>query len=185
MCVTVRRERPLHSCAKLQSMSLRAPFLAGIAGLAASLAATASAKDHLGIYNDWAAFRDDGVPRCYAIAKAAPSSRQRDFDPFATIGTWPDRNIRGQVHFRVSRNLAAGKPITLTLGEKSFTLIGGGGDAWAKNKGMDAQIVAAMRSAREMVVKATDSKGRRFSNTYALKGAATAMDAATLGCAKS
>jgi hypothetical protein len=167
-------------------MATRAPLFLAITGAAAAIGATpVLAKDHLGIYSDWAAFRDASVPRCYAIAKAAPSSRQRDFDPFATIGTWPDRNIRGQVHFRVSRNLRSGKPITLTLGKKSFTLVGGGGDAWAKNKSMDAQIVAAMRSAREMVVKATDSKGRRFSNTYALKGAATAMDAATLGCANS
>lgn len=143
-----------------------------------------SAKDHLGIYNDWAAFRDATVPRCYAIAQPAPSSKQRDYQPFATIGSWPDRSIRGQVHFRLSRTLAKSKSITLELGEKSFTLSGGGGDAWARNKSMDAQIVAAMRSTPSMVIRATDNKGRRFSNTYTLAGAATAMDAATLGCAK-
>lgn len=151
----------------------------------AALSAPLLAKDHLGIYSDWAAFRDAGVPRCYAIAKPAPSTRQRDHEPFATVGTWPERKVRGQVHFRLSRNVKSGKSITLKIGGKQFTLTGGGGDAWAKDKAMDAQIVAAMRSAKQMVVRATDSKGRRFSNTYALKGAATAMDAATLGCAKS
>jgi hypothetical protein len=40
-----------------------------------------------------------------------------------------------------------------------------------------------MRSAKQMVVRTRDDKGRRFSNTYDLTGAATAMDAATLGCA--
>ena len=141
-----------------------------------------AAKDHLGIYNDWAAFKDPSVPRCYAIAKAAPSSLRRDFQPFATIGTWPDRSIRGQVHLRLSRLLSSSKAITLEVGERTFTLTGGGGDAWAADKAMDAQIVAAMRSAKQMVVKATDNNGRRFSNTYDLAGAATAMDAATLGC---
>jgi len=153
--------------------------------LAASLTAPLAAKDHLGIYNDWAAFKDPSVPRCYAIAKAAPSPKRRDFDPFATIGTWPDRSIRGQVHFRLSRLLSSGKAITLEIGERVFTLTGGGGDAWATDKAMDAQIVAAMRSTKKMVIKATDNRGGRFSNTYDLAGAATAMDAATLGCAKS
>lgn len=152
--------------------------------LCAFVAMPLAAKDHLGIYNDWAAFRDASVPRCYAIAKAAPSSMQRDFQPFATVANWPDQSIRGQVHFRLSRLLSAGKPITLEMGDKTFALTGGGGDAWASDKRMDAQIVAAMRSARQMVIKATDHKGRRFSNTYTLAGAATAMDAATLGCAK-
>lgn len=151
----------------------------------AIIAQPVSAKDHLGIYSDWAAFRDPSVPRCYAIAKPAPSNKQRDFQPFATIGTWPDQSIRGQVHFRLSRLLASGKAITLELGEREFTLAGGGGDAWATGKSMDAQIVAAMRSAPRMVIRATDKNGRRFSNTYDLDGAATAMDAATLGCAKS
>lgn len=153
--------------------------------LAAILIAPLSAKDHLGIYNDWAAFKDPKVPRCYAIAMAAPSSMRRDLEPFATIGTWPDQSIRGQVHFRLSRLLSAGKAIKLEIGERTFTLTGGGGDAWASDKAMDAQIVAAMRSTKKMVIKATDNRGSRFSNTYDLAGAATAMDAATLGCAKS
>ncbi|MEO9462729.1 MAG: invasion associated locus B family protein [Marinomonas sp.] len=157
-----------------------------IFGLGAGmLALPASAKDHLGVYNDWGAFRDKGIPRCYAIAKAAPSTKQRDHSPFASVATWPARKIRGQMHFRLSHNVTATKAITLTMGDKSFSLTGSGGDAWAKDKRMDAQIVAAMRSAKQMVVKATDSRGRRFSNTYKLAGAATAMDAATLGCAKS
>ena len=41
-----------------------------------------------------------------------------------------------------------------------------------------------MRSAREMVVQARDTRGRGFTNSYALTGAATAMDAAALGCAQ-
>ena len=46
-----------------------------------------------------------------------------------------------------------------------------------------AAIVAAMRSAREMTVSARDAAGRGFSNTWQLTGAATALDAAAVGCA--
>ena len=64
------------------------------------------------------------------------------------------------------------------------TLTGGGGDAWAVDRRMDAAIVAAMRSAGSMTVSARDSAGRGFSNSWTLAGAASAMDAATLGCAR-
>ena len=70
------------------------------------------------------------------------------------------------------------------MGGKSFRLTGGGGDAWGADRAMDAAIVAAMRSAAKMTVRATDTRGRRFANTYSLTGAATAMDAATLACAR-
>lgn len=151
--------------------------------LLAAMAAPLSARDSLGIFSDWGAFRDSETPRCYAIAKAAPSSQQRDNDPFASIGTWPARQVRGQLHLRVSRNLASNSSIRLTVGDRTFALTGSGSNAWAKDKTMDAAIVSTMRSASKMVVRAKDRQGRNFSNTYDLDGAATAMDAATVGCA--
>jgi hypothetical protein len=158
--------------------------LAIIASFAALIAAPVAARDSLGMFSDWGAFRDSNVPRCYAIAKARPSTRQRDYEPYASIGTWPSRKVRGQVHLRLSRKLSSGAAINLRIGGNNFALTGGGGDAWAKNQTMDAAIVAAMRSAGSMTVGSRDSRGRRFSNTYSLSGAATAMDAATVGCAK-
>lgn len=158
--------------------------LALLGVLAALVTAPATARDSLGMFSDWGAFRDTSVPRCYAIAKAKPSTLQRDYDPYASIGTWPKRNVRGQFHLRLSRKLSANAAITLRISGTSFALTGGGGDAWAADKTMDAAIVAAMRSAGSMTVGSTDSRGRRFSNTYDLSGAATAMDAATVGCAR-
>lgn len=153
--------------------------------LAILLAATPLlARDSLGVFSDWGAFRDPDVPRCYAIAKAASSRLQRDYQPYASVGTWPRRQVRGQVHFRLSRTLGDRPNIQLVIGDERFELTGGGGDAWATGRAMDAAIVAAMRSAGRMSISATDARGRRFSNTYDLSGVATAMDAATVGCAQ-
>lgn len=149
-----------------------------------ALAAPLAAKDSLGVFSDWGAFRDASVPRCYAIAVPAASRASREFEPYATIGTWPRRNLRGQVHFRLSRKLAEGAKVALSVGGRNFRLTGGGADAWAEDRRMDAAIVAAMRSASRMTVRATDTRGRRFANIYSLAGAATAMDAATLACAR-
>ncbi|MXP40998.1 hypothetical protein GRI75_04985 [Altererythrobacter soli] len=147
-----------------------------------ALAAPLAAKDGLGVFDAWGAFRDPKVPRCYAIAAAQGSSGQ--YEAYADVGTWPRRDVRGQVHFRLSRELAERARITLTVGGQRFSLTGGGADAWAVDKRMDAAIVAAMRSAQTMSVSATGRTGRRFTDRYTLAGAATAMDAATVGCAR-
>jgi hypothetical protein len=144
-----------------------------------------AARDALGVFGDWAAFRDPGVPRCYAIAMPEPSRAARDYQSFASVGTWPKRKVYGQIHFRLARKLAAQPSILLAIGGQRFALTGGGGDAWAADRTTDAAIVAAMRSARSMTISARDARGRRFSERYALEGAATALDAAALGCARS
>ena len=147
-----------------------------------SLAAPLAAKDSLGVFGQWGAFRDPQVPRCYAIAAAENAAR--DHAPFASVGTWPKRNLRGQLHVRLSRTLAASATISLSVGGQRFQLTGGGGDAWARDRTMDAAIVAAMRSASSMSVSARDRAGNRFTDRDRLEGAATAMDAATVGCAR-
>lgn len=145
-----------------------------------ALATPLSAKDNLGVYSNWAAFRDDTPQRCYAIAKPLNAS---DNGPFASIGTWPRANIRGQVHIRLSRTIRDNGDVTLSLGEREFTLAAHGRNAWARDTQMDAAIVAAMRSATGMSVSARAENGSRFSDRYNLEGAATAMDAAVVGCA--
>ncbi len=162
-------------------MHLRLPLIASAILLA--IAAPLAAKDSLGVFGQWGAFRDPQVPRCYAIASAEITRNRRDFQPYASIGTWPRRNIRGQVHFRLSREQSATPRLRLAIGRQRFDLTGGGSDAWAANAGDDAAIVAAMRSASRLSIRAVDNRGNRFTDRYSLEGAATAMDAATVGCA--
>jgi hypothetical protein len=147
-------------------------------------AAPALARDALGMFGNWGVFRDPATPRCYAIAMAAPSTKQRDFQPYADVAWWPKAQVRGQVHFRLSRKLQPGAPIVLSIGDQKISLTGGSADAWAIDKRGDAAIMAAMRSAREMTVSARGANGQGFSNTWNLEGAATAMDAAAVACAK-
>ena len=152
--------------------------------LLAALATAAEARDSLGVFDAWGAFRDPQVPRCYAIAQPDEVRGTRQYRPFASIGYWPKRGVRGQFHLRLSRAMAKGQAVTLTIGIRRFRLTSGGGDAWARDKTMDASIIAAMRSAREMTASSEDARGNTIRDLYLLKGAATAMDAAALGCAR-
>lgn len=151
------------------------------------VASPAMARDSLGIFENWGAFRDSGAsqsgPRCYAIAQPV-ARRGQPPRGFASVGSWPRNHVRGQLHIRLGRARASAAPVVLTVGERRFTLVGGQMDAWAADARGDAQIVAAMRSASSMSVASVGADGRGFADSYALRGAATAIDAAALGCAK-
>ena len=73
---------------------------------------------------------------------------------------------------------------TLSIAIVTERLIGGGGDAWPVDDAENAAIIAAMRAAPRMTLSATGAKGGRFSNTWELQGAASAIDSALLGCAR-
>lgn len=147
-----------------------------------AFASPLAARDSLGVFDDWGAFRDPQTPRCYAISESARPAKGDQ--GYADVATWPRQKVRGQVHFRLSRPLSATPRLSLSLGGTRYELTGGGSDAWARDRQTDAAIVAAMRSADSMSVSGIDRAGHRFTDRYSLKGAATAMDAATVGCAR-
>ncbi len=148
--------------------------LAGLA-LLLLLAAPLAARESLGVYDSWAAFRDAKPARCYAIAKAqgAPPA-----PAYATVSMWPARKVRGAVHFVLSREATG--TVRLAIGDKRFDLVAKGRNAWGPDARTDAAIVAALRAGTRMSVS-----GEGFTDRYTLAGAATAIDAAVVGCAKS
>ena len=135
----------------------------------------------LGIFGQWGAFRDSA--RCYAISE--PSEHRREGgQAFASVGTWPGRNIRSQVHFRFAYPKRQGSAVLLRIDDKTFQLIGGGADGWAPDAGADAAIVTAMRTGVAMSVETRSQSGGLMRDDYALRGAATAIDAAAIACAR-
>lgn len=148
-----------------------------------AVSAPAAGRESLGVYEQWGAFRDERPLRCYAVAEPETGGAGRG-TAFASVANWPGRLVRGQLHIRLARPRAADARVTLTLGDRRWPLISGGLDAWAPDRRSDAAIVAAMRSAPRMTVESRGADGRLIRDGYALRGAATAIDAAALGCAR-
>jgi hypothetical protein len=146
-----------------------------------ALAAPLSARESLGVYEQWAAFSDASPRRCYAIAKA---QGKLPAPAYATVSNWPERKVRGAVHLVLSREVAAKASARLVVGNTRFILVAKGRNVWAKDARDDAAIVAALRSAARMSISASSAKGGTFTDRYSLAGVATAMDAAVVGCAK-
>ena len=74
--------------------------------------------------------------------------------------------------------------ILLRIDGRVFQMIGRGADAWAPDPAADAAIVAAMRNGVEMRIETRSAGGGRVRDHYHLRGAATAIDAAAIACAR-
>ncbi len=147
-----------------------------------ALAVPAAAQQQaLGIFGLWGAFAEKG--RCFAISE--PLGRRRDAPPgaFASVGWFPGQRVKGQLHIRLAEPKRQGSAVLLRVDDRTFQLIGGGQDAWAPDARADAEIVAAMRSGLEMRVETRNVRGGAMRESFALRGAATALDAAAIACA--
>ena len=127
----------------------------------------------------WGAFQGDG--RCYAIAQPVQQG-VRGTRPFASVGNWPGRGIRGQLHVRLSGEKRAESAVLLRIDGRSFQLVGRGWDAWAPDARADSELLAAMRTGIAMTVETRSTSGRMIRDHYQLRGAASAIDAAALAC---
>ena len=146
-----------------------------------ALATPAAAQQQsLGIFGLWGAFRNGG--RCYAITQPLRAPAVEGWRPFIAVGHWPGRAGRGQLHVRLSREKRDGSAVLLRIDGRSFQLSGTGRDAWAPDPRADADIQAAMRTGIDMLVETRSLSGSLIREQYRLQGAATAMDAAAIGC---
>jgi hypothetical protein len=160
-------------------MMRRRNFMLFFIGLATP--ATAQ-QQSLGVFGTWGAFR--GPDRCYAIAEPLSQPRPGDGRGFASVGYWPGRGVSGQAHFRLSRAKREGSAVLLRIDDRTFQLRGGGADAWAADPAADADLVSAMRTGIEMSVETRAANGALVRDSYRLRGAATAIDAAAIACAR-
>ena len=170
----------LHCCNSAETLSGRIrwrifPFL-----LIALPAAAAAQQQSLGIFGLWGSFAAKG--RCWAVAEpaAAPSGTR----PYASIGYVSGRPAAGRAYFRLSRPKREGSAILLRIDGRTFQLRGGGTDSWGSDAAADRDIVSAMRTGVEMSVQTRSATGALVRDAYRLRGAATAIDAAAIACAK-
>ena len=159
--------------------------MAGIWAIAVAMATPVMAADRtaIGVFRDWGAFREgpaDAPTRCFAIAEPPRGTAAAGHGAFASVASWPAKRIRAQLAIRLSHTPRG--PVTLSIANASFVLGVRGQEAWAHDRHADAAIVAVMRSGSSMSISGVTAGGAPFADAYRLRGAASAIDAASLAC---
>ncbi len=129
----------------------------------------------------WAAIDRGGT--CEALSRSARIAPQGKVQPLAGFSFSADRRQWGEFHARLRRLPRAGAAVMLRVDNQPFLLVSKGNWAWSDGPMEEEAIIAALRGASGMSVESRDMAGQRFVDTYALEGAATAIDAAAAACA--
>ncbi|MEH3108396.1 MAG: hypothetical protein PGN09_14330 [Sphingomonas fennica] len=152
------------------------PLLIGLA------AAPAAAREALGTFGGWAAFRDLTPRRCYAIGQPEPAKGQAPTGGSLAIAFWPAAGAAGQLHARLGPAAPRGGTAMLAIGARRFPLRRQGRDLWAADAAADAAIAPALRSGETIAILVRDGRAH-YTDLYPPRGLATAIDAAALACA--
>ena len=135
------------------------------------------------VHGDWGTVQRLG--RCDALAQSIrrpAKDRPRGLAGFAFTpargGPW------GRFETRLSRVPRDGASVVLRIGAQSFLLIRRGDLAWGRDARQDRAILAAARGGGLLRIDSRDRSGRRFTDSYSLNGAPTAIDAAAASCAR-
>ncbi|PZU07010.1 hypothetical protein [Sphingomonas sp.] len=137
----------------------------------------ASGPQSIGQFGRWGAFRAADGASCYAIAQ--PSRSGREDGAYLTISSWPARRLVRQIHVRFRGVPADGA--VLSIGERRFPLATNSADGWPASPADGRRIARLVREGGTLRITARIG-GRRISDTYALAGAPSAIDAADLAC---
>ena len=123
----------------------------------------------------WAALA--GPAQCDAASLSLlPASRTR-LQGRASL-SFDGRSRHGQFAATLSKAVAGGASVMLTIDDQPFLLVARGSGAWSRGPAQEAAIIAALRSATRMRIEGRSARGLRFIDRYDLSGAPTAIDAA-------
>lgn len=150
--------------------------------LAAAGITWAQTPNRLNQFEAWGAYsyKSSENTVCYVLSvplSALPTTVNHG-DNFFLVTKRSDSPVTFEPQFMAGYTLKEGSKVTVTVGDKDFDFFTKDSSAWLASSEMEKKLVSAMRSGKNMVVKATSKRGTHTTYTYSLKGVTAALNMA-------
>ena len=99
-----------------------------------------------------------------------------------SITSSPAEGIKTEANFVVGYPMKEQSSVTVSVGDKSFTMFTQGDSAWLVNKEEESALLTAMRGGSAMVVKGVSRRGNETTYNYSLAGVTAAADKLASEC---
>ena len=161
---------------------------AGLAlGAGAALAQPTAGATLLGTFDNWEAYKGTDGGRgsvCYAVSQPQtkdPATAKRD-PIYFLVTTWPGQKVADEPSIIIGYAFKPGTEATVQVGSDKFQFFTKDDGAWLLSRDDEKKLIAGLRSASELTVKAMSKRGTLTTDTYSLKGVSAALDKAAEGC---
>ena len=99
-----------------------------------------------------------------------------------SITSSPAEGIKTEANFVVGYPMKEQSSVTVTVGDKSFTMFTQGDSAWLVNKEEEPALLTAKKGGSAMTVKAVSRRGNETTYNYSLDGVTAAADKLVSEC---
>jgi hypothetical protein len=140
------------------------------------MATPALARDSLGVFGDWGAFKQRGS--CYATTASTSASQGRKGPAYLTVTLWAG-NRAPQVMLGLG---TAAKSVRLTTGGQGFTPSIRGEAAWMPDSQGDGLLLQALLASSSASASMISPRNNRLTDRFSLTGLNEAWRAARAAC---
>ncbi|CAM5583016.1 invasion protein IalB [Aquamicrobium terrae] len=147
--------------------------------LAAAGPALAQQATKIGQHNAWGtySYQAGNGKVCYVLTvptdKQPPSLDHGDM--FFFVSQRPGQQVSYEPQFIAGYNFQENSKVTVSIGDKSFTMFTRGKSAWVENAAEEPVLIAAMKGGADMKVQAKSGRGNTTSYVFSLKGISAAL----------
>jgi hypothetical protein len=153
-----------------------------LSALALALAASpalAQSATKIGQHNAWGtySYQAQNGKVCYVLTvptEKQPASLDHG-DIFFFVSQKPGQNVSFEPQFIASYDFQTNSKVSVTVGNKSFSMFTRGKSAWMENAAEEPQLIAAMRAGSDMKVSAKSGRGNPTNYAFSLKGISAAL----------
>ncbi len=146
---------------------------------AAATPALAQQATKIGQHNAWGtySYQASNGKVCYVLT--VPTDKQPTTldhgDMFFFVSQRPGQQVSYEPQFIAGYNFQENSKVTVSVGDKSFTMFTRGKSAWVENAAEEPVLIAAMKGGADMKVQAKSGRGNATSYVFSLKGISAAL----------
>jgi invasion protein IalB len=137
-------------------------------------------------YDDWQVFLHETKDEKVCFAASAP----KEMEPkaakrgavFFYLTTWQKDGVRNEVSVKAGYDFKPDSTPTVAIGPDEFQLYPKQDKAFMRDPAEERKLLDAMRKGQNLTVKGTSSRGTSTTDSYSLKGLASALKQLETAC---
>lgn len=158
-------------------------LIATISGLVLAVSAVpafAQSATKIGQHNAWGtySYQAQNGKVCYVLT--VPTDKQPPTldhgDMFFFVSQRPGQKVSFEPQFIAGYNFQENSKVSVTIGDKSFSMFTKGKSAWVENAAEEPALIAAMKGGSDMKVTAKSGRGNPTNYVFSLKGISAALN---------
>ncbi len=147
--------------------------------IAAATPALAQQATKIGQHNAWGTYSYQAANGKVCYVLTVPTDKQPPTldhgDMFFFVSQRPGQQVSYEPQFIAGYNFQENSKVTVSVGDKSFTMFTRGKSAWVENAAEEPVLIAAMKGGSDMKVQAKSGRGNATNYVFSLKGISAAL----------